>query len=161
MLKAIRLVALLWLCAACDGTTDVDDRWATPERIQFSPSLAVDLSTMNRTASGLYWKDLQVGEGDSAKVGDQADVRVHFTAWLPDGTLVMTTRGQAPLAFPLGQGLVVRAFDEGVVGMQVGGIRQLVAKPELAFGRNGRPAEGVPPLTTLVFEIERLTSIAH
>jgi FKBP-type peptidyl-prolyl cis-trans isomerase len=62
---------------------------------------------------------------------------------------------------PLGYGLAIGAFDEGIVGMQVAGIRQLVAPPSLAWGRNGNPDFGVPPLTTLIFRIERLTSIAH
>lgn len=159
MQKALRLLALLWLCAACDSATEVDERWADPERIQFAASLNVDLSTMNRTSSGLYWKDLRAGEGDSARVGD--NVRVHFTEWLPDGTVVLDTRGQEPMEFLLGLGFVIRGFDEGVVGMQVGGIRQLVVRPSLAYGRNGRAELGIPPLATLVFQVERLTSIAH
>jgi FKBP-type peptidyl-prolyl cis-trans isomerase len=111
---------------------------------------------MEKNATGLYWKDLEVGTGDTAAVGQ--NVRVHYTAWLPDATEVYA---QIVEITPLGYGLAIRAFDEGVVGMRVGGVRQLVAPPSLAWGRSGNAEFGVPPLTTLVFRIERLTNVAH
>ena len=117
MRNALMLAAVL-LLAGCDSPAEVDSRWADPERITFAASLGVDLATMSRTPSGLYWKQLKAGEGDTARVGD--NVRVHYTAWLPDGTLVQTTRGQDPMEFPLGYGLVIHGFDEGVIGMKVG-----------------------------------------
>lgn len=158
MPRAIWLTALL-LVAACKGPTEPDDRWADPARVQFAPELNVDLAQMNRTNSGLYWQDLKLGEGDTARVGDQ--VRVHLTGWLPDGTEVQTTRGGEPIEFKLGYGLVIRGFDEGIVGMRVGGIRKLVVKPDLAFGRTGRAADGIPPLATLVYDVERRPPLAQ
>jgi FKBP-type peptidyl-prolyl cis-trans isomerase len=156
MQNRLLAAALVLAVCACDSPSEVDDRWAVPERIEYAPELQVDLGSMNHTSTGLYWKDLVAGEGDTAAVGGNA--RVQFTAWLPDGTEIVT---QSVEIEPLGYGLAIRAFDEGVVGMRVGGTRQLVAPPALAWGRNGNPDFGVPPLTTLIFEVERLTSIAH
>lgn len=154
---------VIWLAAAlataCGSPTELDDRWADPARVEFASSLSVDLAQMNRTSSGLYWQDLTIGEGDTARVGDQ--VRVHLTGWLPDGTEVQTTRGGDPIDFKLGYGLVIRGFDEGIVGMSVGGVRKLVVRPELAFGKMGRAADGIPPLTTLVYEVERRPPLAQ
>ncbi len=107
----------------------------------------------------LYWLDRVVGEADTAKVGE--NVRVNYTAWLPDGTQVETTRGKAPIEFLLGLGFVMPGFDAGVIGMRIGGVRLLVIPPELAFGRRGSPGSGVPPSTTVIVEVERLTTPAH
>jgi FKBP-type peptidyl-prolyl cis-trans isomerase len=157
MRRAIWLAALT--VAACNSPSELDDSWADPERVEFASSLNVDLAQMNRTSSGLYWVDLTLGEGDTAKVGDQ--VRVHLTGWLPDGTEVQTTRGGEPIPFKLGYGLVIRGFDEGIVGMKIGGIRKLVVRPELAFGTMGRAEDGIPPLATLVYEVERRPPLAQ
>jgi FKBP-type peptidyl-prolyl cis-trans isomerase len=100
-----------------------------------------------------------VGEADTAKVGD--NVRVHYTAWLPDGTEFDSTRNKQPVEFLLGLGFVMKGFDEGVIGMRVGGTRRLVIRPELAFGRRGRPTEGIPPDATIIVDVERLTTPAH
>ena len=157
MRRAIWLAA--FLAAACHDPAALDDRWADPAKVEFAASLHVDLSQMVRTGSGLYWQDLALGEGDTAKVGDQ--VRVHLTGWLPDGVEVQTTRGGEPIDFKLGYGLVIRGFDEGIVGMRIGGIRKLVVKPDLAFGKTGRAADGIPPLATLVYEVERRPPLAQ
>lgn len=157
LLLALGSVVLL---AACDSPAEPDDVWARPEQVTFAPSLKVELASMNRTSSGLYWKDLAPGEGDTAKVGEK-DVRVSYSTWLPDGTLVYATPPDSGAVVPLlGYGFMIKGFDEGIVGMRIGGVRQLVVRPELAFGRMGSPDDGIPPLTTLVFEVKRLTTIA-
>jgi FKBP-type peptidyl-prolyl cis-trans isomerase FkpA len=151
----IMLVAALVALAisACDSPTEPDDRWARPENIQFAESLNIDLGAMTRTQSGLYWQDLQVGAGTTAAAYNT--VRVHYTGWLPDGTMFESSRTKnAPIEFLLGVGLVIRGWDEGIVGMQVGGTRKLVIRPELAYGRSGKGP--IPPLTTLIFDVELL-----
>ncbi|HSJ13218.1 MAG TPA: FKBP-type peptidyl-prolyl cis-trans isomerase [Longimicrobiales bacterium] len=154
----IRLVAaaLALGLLACASPSEPDDRWAIPENIDYAAELQVDLGSMTLSSTGLYWKDLEPGAGDTAEVG--ANVRVRYTAWLPDATEITT---QTVEISPLGFGLAIRAFDEGIVGMRVGGVRQLVAPPKLAWGRSGNMDFGVPPLTTLIFVVERLTTIAH
>jgi FKBP-type peptidyl-prolyl cis-trans isomerase FkpA len=115
------------------------------------------------TPSGLQYVDLAVGNGDVAKTGDQ--VSVHYTGWLekPDGSKgrkfdSSKDRGQ-PFQFALGQGQVIKGWDEGVQGMKVGGVRELIIPPALGYGQRG--AGGViPPNATLIFEVE-LLGVTH
>lgn len=104
--------------------------------------------------TGLLIEDEVVGDGLEAVAGSL--VSVHYTGWLTDGTKFDSSldRGQ-PFQFTLGQGQVIRGWDEGVLGMQVGGKRKLTIPPEMGYGEQG--AGGViPPNATLVFEVELL-----
>jgi FKBP-type peptidyl-prolyl cis-trans isomerase len=106
------------------------------------------------TPSGLKYEDLKVGEGAAAKSGDR--VEVHYTGWLENGTKFDSSldRGN-PFPFPLGAGRVIKGWDEGVVGMKVGGKRKLTIPPALGYADRG--AGGViPPNATLIFEVELL-----
>jgi len=106
------------------------------------------------TPSGLIYEDISVGEGDAAAAGQR--VSVHYTGWLTDGTKFDSSKDRNdPFDFPLGAGHVIRGWDEGVQGMQVGGARKLTIPPQLGYGARG--AGGViPPDATLVFEVELL-----
>ena len=120
----------------------------------FADFLNVDLSAMTRTASGLYLQDLQVGSGDEAVAG--TTVSVHYEGWLPNGTKFDSSRDRnEAFGFQLGVGFVILGWDEGVVGMRVGGIRKLVIPPHLAYGEAGVPPT-IPANATLVFDIELL-----
>jgi FKBP-type peptidyl-prolyl cis-trans isomerase len=103
------------------------------------------------TASGLIYEDLQVGDGATAKTGDA--VSVNYTGWLEDGTKFDSSldRGQT-FDFTVGAGGVIPGWDEGVVGMNVNGIRLLVIPPELAYGASG--SGSIPPNATLTFEVQ-------
>lgn len=112
----------------------------------------VDEDDYTTTESGLQYVDLEEGEGPEAEEGDA--VTVHYTGWLEDGTRFDSSynRGE-PLPLVVGSGQVIPGWDEGLVGMQMGGRRQLVIPPDLAYGEQG--AGGViPPNATLIFEVE-------
>lgn len=110
------------------------------------------------TQSGLSIVDLVVGGGAAAKIG--SSVTVHYTGWLSDvgekGNQFGSSRDNAePFDFTLGSGTVIQGWDEGLIGMRVGGRRKLVIPPELAYGK--RAIGGViPSNSTLIFEIELL-----
>jgi len=106
------------------------------------------------TDSGLQYQDIKTGIGSQAASGNT--VAVHYTGWLEDETKFDSSvdRG-TPFEFILGQGSVIQGWDEGVQGMQVGGVRKLVIPSELGYGARG--AGGViPPNATLIFEVELL-----
>ena len=105
-------------------------------------------------ADGLKYTDDQVGTGAEATAGKTAVV--HYTGWLSDGTKFDSSkdRGQ-PFSFPLGGGRVIKGWDEGVVGMKIGGKRTLIIPPELGYGARGAPG-AIPPNATLRFEVELL-----
>ncbi|MCC2113433.1 MAG: FKBP-type peptidyl-prolyl cis-trans isomerase, partial [Hyphomicrobiales bacterium] len=102
-------------------------------------------------AGDLQIKDVEVGDGAEAVAGKE--VFVHYTGWLVDGTKFDSSldRGK-PFSFMLGEGDVIPGWDQGVAGMKVGGKRELVIPPELAYGPEGA-AGVIPPNATLKFEV--------
>jgi len=104
------------------------------------------------TPSGLQYIIVEEGTGPSPEPGDL--VQVHYTGLLEDGTKFDSSydRGE-PIQFPLGQGIVIPGWDEGIALLNVGGKGKLIIPPELAYGQAG--AGGViPPNATLYFEVE-------
>jgi len=104
--------------------------------------------------------DVVVGTGADAISG--ASVTVNYTGWLYDaskadhkGLQFDTSIGKTAFTFTLGVGQVIRGWDQGVVGMKVGGTRRLVIPPSLAYGdtRSGQ----IPPNSTLLFDIDLLS----
>jgi FKBP-type peptidyl-prolyl cis-trans isomerase FkpA len=107
-----------------------------------------------KTASGLQYWDIRVGNGDLAKEGSH--VRVHYTGWLTTGKKFdSSVDAGKPFDFTLGNGEVIKGWEEGVAGMKIGGKRQLRIPPELAYGEKGYPG-AIPPNATLIFDIQLL-----
>jgi FKBP-type peptidyl-prolyl cis-trans isomerase FkpA len=104
------------------------------------------------TDTGLKYEDMIVGDGGTAAAGQA--VTVHYTGWLENGSKFDSSVDRdEPFCFNLGKGQVIRGWDEGVAGMQIGGKRKLTIPPQLGYGAAG--AGGViPPNATLIFEVE-------
>jgi FKBP-type peptidyl-prolyl cis-trans isomerase len=118
------------------------------EETKFAPSLAIDLSTFTKDSSGLYFKDISVGPGNAAKNG--ALVTARYTGWLANGTQFDSNQTLG-FKFQLGAGEVISGWDLGVVGMQVGGTRQLIIPASLGYGSGG--SGPIPGNSILVFSI--------
>ena len=95
-----------------------------------------------------------MGAGTEATTGKL--VRVHYTGWLPNGTKFDSSRdpNRQPFQFTLGNGDVIRGWDEGVAGMKVGGRRKLVIPASLGYG--ARANGPIPANSVLVFDVELL-----
>ena len=104
------------------------------------------------TASGLKYVEMTVGTGAAPQTGQV--VQAHYTGWLTYGKKFDSSRDRGQtFAFPLGQGRVIKGWDEGIASMKVGGRRLLIIPPTLGYGERG--AGGViPPNATLVFDVE-------
>jgi FKBP-type peptidyl-prolyl cis-trans isomerase len=106
------------------------------------------------TASGLQYWDIVIGTGATATPGSA--VKVHYSGFLTNGQKFDSSRDRGePFSFPLGEGQVIKGWDEGVAGMKVGGKRQLRIPPELGYGAAGAGG-AIPPNATLIFDVELL-----
>ncbi len=171
------IFTLLVLCAALAGCAHAQDSEPTsapalsPAKITKAPKdttarkITNTTNTTNTkgaktmseevtTPSGLKYIDLKVGAGASPNPGET--VSVHYTGWLENGTKFDSSHDRSrAFEFPLGQGRVIKGWDEGVAGMKVGGKRKLIIPSDLGYGARG--AGGViPPGATLIFEVDLL-----
>jgi FKBP-type peptidyl-prolyl cis-trans isomerase FkpA len=137
------------VCAlvACGASSTAPDIATTT----FASSLNVHLSSMTKTSDGLYYQDSVVGTGTTALAGKT--ITVTYFGWLVDGTQF----DAAPnFQFPLGVGTVIAGWDEGLVGMKVGGWRKLIIPPALAYG--DQAVNKIPANSILVFNVQ-LTAV--
>jgi peptidylprolyl isomerase len=148
-LRRVRGLAFLALVSASIGVVAATAPTA---------ALAQEIGKMTTTSSGLQIEDTQVGTGATPRTGQICVM--HYTGWLYENGAKgkkfdsSLDRGQ-PFEFRIGQGQVIRGWDEGVATMKVGGKRTLIIPPELGYGARG--AGGViPPNATLLFEVELL-----
>ena len=104
--------------------------------------------------NGLIIEDLIISVGTTAE--KYSIVTVHYTGKLQDGTVFDSSQriGQEPLRFTWGVGQVIDGWDQGVIGMKVGGQRKLIIPPELGYGSQDKGV--IPPNSTLIFEVELL-----
>lgn len=116
---------------------------------------ATSTMTTNNTTNQLQISDEIIGTGAVAEPGDS--VTVNYVGSLTDGTVfdASANHGSAGFTFTLGAGQVIKGWDEGIVGMKVGGKRKLVIPPALAYG-NQAVGNVIPANSTLVFEVDLL-----
>jgi FKBP-type peptidyl-prolyl cis-trans isomerase len=161
-LRLIFLVAVV-LVAACGKAQDSGEKTAVTQ----APAAMEDTETQSDTiaepvqiAPGLTMRILRQGTGATAEAGQIAIV--HYTGWLFDDQAEdkrgqkfdsSVDRGQH-FQFPLGAGRVIKGWDQGVVGMREGEIRELTIAPELAYGDRNVGNGLIPPGSTLIFEVE-------
>jgi FKBP-type peptidyl-prolyl cis-trans isomerase len=148
-----RLVTLGFAVLAVAGC-GLDATEATAPSIEnttFAPSLGVDLTKMTKRESGLYYRDLVVGPGAAVARGQL--LKVHYTGWLASG-FQFDSNGpnDAPFQFVLGAGQVIGGWDDGLVGMNVGGTRQLVIPPSLGYGSSA--VGPIPRNSILIFTVD-------
>jgi FKBP-type peptidyl-prolyl cis-trans isomerase len=156
-LKTLFAVAAAGLLSGCLG----DSTGSQTVTIPALTPLAAGIDTVT-TASGLKYADITVGTGAVAQNGSQ--VAVHYTGWRSTGEGFDTSVGSSPLAFTVGTHTLLVGFEEGVIGMKVGGKRRLIIPPALGYGANEiRDQSGqvvIPPNSTLIFDVQ-LVAIAN
>jgi hypothetical protein len=126
---------------------------ATPPAAQTPPDMPANVVPKGSVKT-LIVKDVVKGTGPAVKKGDS--VTVNYTGWLTNGTMFDSSIGRQPFPFVVGAGNVIAGWDNGLVGMQVGGKRILVIPPAMGYGAQGA-APVIPPNAVLVFEVDLLT----
>jgi FKBP-type peptidyl-prolyl cis-trans isomerase len=117
--------------------------------------LVAGCSKDDKNMSGeLIIEDIIVGQG--AEAVKYSIITVNYTGWLEDGTKFDSSLnpGREPLRFTLGAGQMIQGFDQGIVGMKVGGKRKLTIPPNLGYGSQDKGI--IPPNSTLIFELDLL-----
>lgn len=122
-----------------------------------TPKAEITVQPNTETVTELKIEDIKVGSGAEVKNGNT--VTVHYKGTLTDGKQFDSSydRGE-PFPFKVGAGSVIKGWDQGLVGMKVGGIRRLTIPSSLGYGEAGAGAD-IPPNSTLLFEIELLSVI--
>lgn len=122
------------------------------------PRAAVQKEPEKPEPADLIKEEVQVGTGAECKEGDK--VKVHYTGrLLKTNYMFDSSVGKTPFEFTLGKGEVIKGWDQGVVGMKVGGKRKLTIPSKLGYGDNGSPPK-IPGKATLVFDVELLEIVA-
>jgi FKBP-type peptidyl-prolyl cis-trans isomerase len=170
LLAVVVLAALMLAMSGCTASPSPQSSTAAPTteasptaQAATEPTPAADAQPNPATtppsppvAQKLKIKDIKKGKGAVAKAG--MTVSVHYTGWLTNGTKFDSSvdRGQ-PFSFALGAGQVIVGWDQGVAGMKVGGVRELIIPPSLGYGAQGTPGGPIPPNATLKFRVELLS----
>ena len=138
--------------SACGTDSTAPDIPSNPAVETYAATLGVNVAAMTKKSDNLFVQDLVVGTGAEAVAG--RTVRVTYSGYLINGSRFDSNVGGSPFSFVLGGGQVIAGWDQGVVGMKVGGKRRLVIGSSLGYGRQG--SGPIPANATLVFDVEVL-----
>jgi FKBP-type peptidyl-prolyl cis-trans isomerase len=148
MAKRLVVMALLMMMAAMVVVAETK-----PSTAKALPGAPVK-GESTKTPTGLEYWDITVGTGPEAVKKDK--VYVHYTGWLVNGKKFDSSLqgpNPKPFDFVLGNGDVIRGWDQGVAGMKVGGKRKLKIPAKLAYGAEGAGGGLIPPDATLIFDV--------
>jgi len=149
---ALPMLGVAALLNACGGDSTAPNIPSNPAVETYASSLGVTIASMTKRSDNLYVQDLVVGTGAEAAAGRV--VSVTYSGWLTSGSRFDTNVGGRPFNFTLGAQQVIAGWDQGVLGMRVGGKRRIVIGSALGYGSQGqRP---IPANSTLVFDVEVL-----
>jgi FKBP-type peptidyl-prolyl cis-trans isomerase len=149
--RAAACAAAFLVAAGCNVDSTEPPEEAKIETTTFATALGVDLAAMTKTASGVYYRDLVVGTGAVIATGQLVSTR--YTGWLSGGQQFdSNVQSQNAYPFHFGRGEVIAGWDSGMVGMHVGGKRQLVIPPSLGYGPY--TYLDIPGNSVLVFQVE-------
>lgn len=154
IITMLATVSILTLIVGCSDSPRKADTTVS----QQSSSMGSSIIHSSRAFTKV---DVKSGRGATARTGQ--NVSVHYTGWIYDpssadqrGTQFDSSRTRGrPFSFPLGAGKVIKGWDQGVVGMKVGGQRTLIIPSEMAYGARGAGRD-IPPHATLIFDVELL-----
>jgi peptidylprolyl isomerase len=154
----MRFALLAILCcaaAACSGASTIPSEAVPIEQTTFAPSLGVDLAQSTKLPSGMYYRDIIVGTGTTLAAGKA--VTVHYVGAFANGQVFDSNQApSAPFPFTLGTGRVIPGWDQGLVGMKVGGRRQLIIPPSLGYGSHDYGP--IPGNSVLVFTVDAISA---
>jgi FK506-binding nuclear protein len=150
-----RLLTTLVAAALAAGCGSDSPTAVSIEQTTFAPSLGVDLASSTKLPSGLYYRDITVGTGTTLASGQTVGMR--YVGAFANGEVFDSNPEPKPVfSFRLGAGKVIQGWDLGLVGMKVGGRRQLIIPPELAYGPNDYGP--IPGNSVLVFTVDAISA---
>ncbi|MFI5311336.1 MAG: FKBP-type peptidyl-prolyl cis-trans isomerase [Gemmatimonadales bacterium] len=152
--RFFRLLVLALPLAACSSKSDSVTGPPDIASTTFASALGVNLAASTKTSSGLYYRDITTGAGAAAATGQHLSVR--YTGYFTGGAAFdSNTSAAAPYGFTLGAGQVITGWDQGLVGMHVGGRRQLIIPPSLGYGSS--TYQSIPGNSILIFNVDLIS----
>jgi FKBP-type peptidyl-prolyl cis-trans isomerase len=149
-LRTVKILLASSVAIACVMLSGCSKSPNEPTASDFKPAEAKPLPP---PPTKLEITDTKEGTGAVAKAGDT--VKMQYTGTLMNGEMFDTSVGKDPFSFKIGQGQVIKGWDQGIPGMKVGGKRTLVIPPDLGYGAQGSPPK-IPANAGLKFDVELL-----